>query len=376
MKGFIEEYGLIILIVVVILVMLTCSKIGFAGPLGDNINAIIDDLFKTGNSYVKDAKQTEKAYRTVLYDDGTFIMNELKSQSKQNEKEHGSVIATYKTLEEDKYHYDYPYDDDMDVPWYEEMNLIKRVEIGSKMQPTNTSYWFSDARHMEYGDFTNLDTSNVEDMSYMFNYAGCYSSQFTLDLTGWDTSNVEDMSYMFKRSGSTAFLEESLSPLSTELYEYHLNGLSTWDTSNVKNMSYMFEQAGHSTDKFSLDISNWNTSNVTNMRGMFWEAGWFATLWSVDLSAWNVSNVTNMSDMFNHAGYAATLWSVGDLSAWNVSNVTNMDSMFSRAGYHTKNWSVGNLTKWDVSNVSKSPYSSDYPFNGHTSYPYQPVWNW
>jgi len=48
----------------------------------------------------------------------------------------------------------------------------------------------------KYGHISNWDTSNVTDMSEMFNEA----SNFNQDISNWDTSNVTNMSDMFKDS--------------------------------------------------------------------------------------------------------------------------------------------------------------------------------
>ena len=68
--------------------------------------------------------------------------------------------------------------------------------------------------------FKGSNTSNVTNMSYMFNRCSGLTS---LDLSGWNTSKVKDMNQMF----------------------YYCNKLET------------------------LDLSGWNTSKVTDMNGMF-----------------------------------------------------------------------------------------------------------
>jgi surface protein len=130
-------------------------------------------------------------------------------------------------------------------------------------------------------------TSGIDDMSQMF-----YSSFFAFneDISTWDTSNVTNMSSMF--DGASAFDRN----------------IGSWDTSNVADMRYMFAGAF----EFDHDIGAWDTSNVTNMNRMFMGAYQF----NRDISAWDTSNVTVMRFMFveamnfNH-----------DLSGWNVAKV-------------------------------------------------------
>ena len=94
--------------------------------------------------------------------------------------------------------------------------------------------------------FKDVDTSNVTNMSFMFEYCFYLTS---LDLSTWDTSNVTDMNNMFGGCGALTSLD-----------------LSGWDTSNVTNMNYMFIYCSSLT---SLDLSGWDTSNVTDMNNMF-----------------------------------------------------------------------------------------------------------
>ena len=103
---------------------------------------------------------------------------------------------------------------------------------------------------------TNVDTSNVTDMGWMF-----YASQLTSvgDLSKWNTSNVTDMSVMFSDS-------------------------------NVTNVG---------------DLGQWNTSNVTNINSMFYGS----KLTSVgDLSKWDISKVTDMGSMFQGSKLTPPAW--------------------------------------------------------------------
>ena len=73
-------------------------------------------------------------------------------------------------------------------------------------------------------------------MSYMFYH--CYNN--IPDISKWNTSNVNNMSYMF------SFCKD-------------LPDISKWDTSNVNNMGGMFSFCDN-----LPDISKWNTSNINN----------------------------------------------------------------------------------------------------------------
>lgn len=172
-------------------------------------------------------------------------------------------------------------------------------------------------------DLNWIDTSNVTDMSYLFDEM----RSFTGNVSEWDVSNVTDMGNMF---GSTNF-----------------NGdLSKWDVSNVTNMDSMFEFS-----LFNGDISNWDVSNVTDMSYMFMESQF-----NGDISKWNVSNVEEMTCMFYKSQFN------GDISKWDVSNVINMKRMFMESEFNN------DITKWDVSNVADMAFMFDKtPFNNDIS---------
>ncbi len=119
------------------------------------------------------------------------------------------------------------------------------------------------------GNLSHWDTSNVTDMSSMFEgYKGVIG-----DLSHWNVSNVRDMSRMF------------------EDYKGVIGGLSHWDTSNVTDMSHMFE--GYK--GVIGDLSHWDTSNVRNMSWMFF----FSSASVSGLNTWNIRQTTDMSDMFD-----------------------------------------------------------------------------
>ena len=174
------------------------------------------------------------------------------------------------------------------------------------------------------GDLDNWDTSEVTDMNSMFIYATNLTN--IGDLSKWQTDNVTNMGAMF---GGTTNLT-------------NIGNLDNWNTGNVTDMSYMFANATSLTNIGNL--YNWNTSNVTDMSYMFANA---ANLTNIgDLSKWQTGNVTDMHSMFYNA---INLTNIGDLSKWQTGNVTNMNSMFSNATGLTN---IGNLDDWNTSNVT------------------------
>ena len=192
----------------------------------------------------------------------------------------------------------------------------------------DSSYMFSgispyNDEIMSLADLRGINFSKTKNMSGMFSSSktGCIEK---INFDGFDTSNVEDMSSMF----------ESYCP-NVDISTLNLDvDVSNFNTGKVKNMQNMF--AGSPFE--SLDLSRWDTKNVTNMLGMFLGMG---ILNSLDVSHFNTSKVTDMSYMFLRMFKLNAL----DLSSFDTSNVTNMSSMFS---------GDKNLTSLNVSNFNTS----------------------
>ncbi len=185
---------------------------------------------------------------------------------------------------------------------------------------TDMTRMFESSAATEIKGLENFDTSKVTNMSGMFSV----SSATTLDLSSFDTSNVTDMWQMFYMSKATSLDLSSfdtskvtrMSSMFAASAATEIKGLNKFNTSEVTDMSHMFSHAKATT----LDLSSFDTSKVTNMRDMFYSSA--AT--SLDLSSFDTSNVTNMSEMFSFTKATTSL----DLSSFDTSNVTSMDRMF------------------------------------------------
>ena len=276
---------------------------------------------------------------TTVFADGTLIINEKLMDRDDNVASHGDVIDEYDPLS-DKNAYvfknpNFPY-------WHEHNNDISTVLIGSEIKPVSTSYWFFELFPMSSGTFTNLDTSDVTDMTYMFSSAGEIASSFTLTgLNDWNVSSVIFMNNMFSNAGKNA---------ST----VNIGNISAWNTSNVTDMTSMFAGYGFNATSFNLSIGSWDVSNVQTMNSMFHAAGYNTTgTWTVgNLSNWQTSSLNELDQMFYQSGYNANSWSIGDISNWDVSNVVSMRSFMFSAGYRSNNWNIGLLKNWNVSHVT------------------------
>ena len=370
---------------------LTCTN-GQKGKIESNILTVSNITNNTTCTV------TFKDTFTTLYEDGTLIINESVKNRNTNITTHGNITKEYEAMSDSN---SYVMKNPWQQPWESEHDSIKSVEIGQRIKPISTAYWFGLLSNMTTGNFANLDTSSVTNMYGMFNSAGENATTWSIgdlskwdvssvtnmygmfnsagknattwnigDLSGWDTSKVTNMSEMFYFAGYSATTwnigdlsgwdTSSVTDMSEMFYfpgnsatTWNIGDLSGWDTSKVTNMSYMFISAGSNATTFNLNLSTWNTSKVTDMSYMFTCAGENATTWSIgDLSKWDVSSVTNMNNMFRSAGSNATTWSIGDLSKWDVSSVTNMNNMFRSAGSNATTWNIGDLSNWDTSKVT------------------------
>ena len=122
--------------------------------------------------------------------------------------------------------------------------------ITDKNIRTAIQLWLTDesSARKEYGDISHWDTSEVTNMSGIFQDA----SAFNGNISEWKTSNVTDMRNMF--SGAPIF-----------------NGnISGWDTSSVTDMGYMFYGA----TSFNGILNCWDVKKVSNTPGFEYMFYW------------------------------------------------------------------------------------------------------
>ena len=193
-------------------------------------------------------------------------------------------------------------------------------------------------------DFSNCDTSNVNDMSNMFQ--SC-SNLIEIDFSNFKTSSVLNMEGMFMNCEKITSLD-----------------LSNFDTQLVTNMKNMFISCEN---LVYLDVSNFDTYSVTDMESMFSNC---QSLQSIDLTSFRTNNV-NMNLMFHFclelqsisftntnklgvnsmAGmfeYCTELTSI-DLSHFDTSSCTDFDSLF----FNCPELISANFSGLDTSQVQK-----------------------
>ena len=125
----------------------------------------------------------------------------------------------------------------------------------------------------KYGKIEDWNTSQVTDMSHLFNEYIIFNE----DISKWDTSKVTNMSDMFH--GAKNFNQP----------------IGNWDTSSVRYMCAMFSYA----EKFNKPIGEWNTSRVITMAWMF--CGTRAFRQHKHIAKWNVSNLKIKLGIFSNA---------------------------------------------------------------------------
>lgn len=229
---------------------------------------------------------------------------------------------------------------------------LKKVVFDSSYQfarPKSTAYWFAYAKKLSsVENMYNLNTSCVENMSYMFHsceslrkidvswlitnnvttmrdmFSGSTNLE-SISLGNFNTSHVTDLSYMFENCSSIAYLD-----------------LSKFRTDNVNNMKCMFNDC----KKLSyLDISTFETGNVTEMAYMFSNC---ETLKDLNVSGFNTSKVTTMNAMFQNCKGLTSL----DVSKFETGSVKDMGFMFSGC----QNLSNIDVSHFDMGNVTKMKF--------------------
>ena len=270
----------------------------------------------------------------ALYNDGTLVFNS-KNEFDTSKLAEGWTIENikgkkYEWIDIDKE----PWYDASKMPqWYGSSTVIK-ISFLDKVVPENIEYWFDSLTNLTtIENMNNLDTSNVTDMSGMFD--GC-SSLTSINLTGLDTSNVINMQDMFKDC--------------TLLTNVDITGLNT---SKVTRMYRMFMRCNNIQN---LDLSNWDTSNVESMAMMFFDC---TSLTNLNLSGWNTAKVYGMMQMFDGCTSLTDL----DLSSFDTGIVENYSGMLSEV---TANVYIGD--KWNTNMTeSRTSYSKTFIKKASTS---------
>ncbi len=168
--------------------------------------------------------------------------------------------------------------------------------------PYDSSKFFNNLRKGSVTFNEAVDTSQVRDMSGIFNWA--LQCQID-DISDWDISNVENLTVAF------------------QYYKKNLD-LSTWDTSRVKNMYKIFEGAS----SMNFDISSWNTARLERISEGFFGANNFKKI--ILINRGNKENTTadgmlksTQADVIKFKGLKSFAWTTSETKKYLVKNITD-----------------------------------------------------
>ena len=190
----------------------------------------------------------------------------------------------------------------------------------------STKGMFLDCENLTTLDLSTCDMSLVEDMSKMF--AGCKGLE-SIRLP--KTQNVKNLSEFLLETGvskeSGTEIKGSLNTANCENMScfakdsniQNINFVENFNTESLKDASYAFS----SCSPMSIDLSNWNMKNVENLNGMFMNC---SILKDCNVSGWDMPNLKQCEMMFF---YCSSLESI-KIDWTNLPQIGTMRKMFQR----------------------------------------------
>ena len=236
------------------------------------------------------------------------------------------------------------------VPWVVCNDLITKVYIEQSFKDckcTTFAHWFRDLNKVTtILNATNLDTSEVTDMQYMF--FNC-SSLTELDLSEFNTEKVTNLAYTFYNCSSLTELD-----------------LSNFNTDVLIGEGLIWTFAGLQKVP-ELDVRGFNTSDITTLEGTFYNCSALTSL--EPLSSWTISDkLTSLQSTFSNCRLISSLEPIKD---WNVSNVTTMSNTFYNCSSIE---TLAPLANWTITNGELNLASTFYNVNKISSL--EPIKDW
>lgn len=178
-------------IIISLVFLITLSLVGYLSYKTNSSYAIFTDEIEGEKTIAIHYEKKEIA--TVLYSDGTLIINESLKDRENNIKKHKGIINEYDALSEsNKYIFDIK--EEKWPLWYLDKDKIKYIEIGNTIKPEDTSYWFSNIPNLERANLTNLDIERLLNMKVMFKDSGSNTKTTTItNLIIPSGSNITDI---------------------------------------------------------------------------------------------------------------------------------------------------------------------------------------
>lgn len=208
-------------------------------------------------------------FRTVLYSDGTLVINEKLADKLTNVNE----VEVYEAMDEDGMNYVFGRSDQL--PWFAKLNDIKTVRIGSELTPASIQFWFRDLKNCTLIDLTLLNTQRIEYMFYMFH--NCEKLEEIKGLENLKTERVLNMYCMFYNCKA--------------LEEINMSSFSAAKLTTTKQMFYNC----HSVE--TLDLGSFGSApQLEDMNFMFVHCKKLQTVYVS--AAFDENKVSNKADMF------------------------------------------------------------------------------
>lgn len=259
MDGFFEKYGRMIIVAVAI-----CFVLLYLTPMRNVVGSSINGF--AGNF----ANKVGESLGTVKMPDGS---DNIKREPSSMLMKAGSYYPYYNNSQYPSYFNESVPESATKILFTDEKapNGVKTVDLTAAGDGDVVGWLDGTTWKVSTQDSKKSITFNA-DSSYMFD---CIPNIKEIQFNNINTSQVKNMSGMFEHSSVTC-LE-----------------LLNFDTSNVTNMRSMFQAMRG--DVEMLDLSSFNTSKVTDMSQMF---AWSENLQSLNVSNLDTSKVTNMKSMF------------------------------------------------------------------------------
>lgn len=184
---------------------------------------------------------------------------------------------------------------------------------------TNMSYMFSECK-VPYLDLSGFDVSNVTTMERMFN--SCTSE---INIDGWDTSKLTSTNYMFSNfTNKNKYLDLSVLDFSNVTKTDNMFDGCNIDYIDIRNLNLNLAKLSSlpfkSVDGTVLDLSNYD---ITGLKSTY-NLGYFCGCKTVDLTNWKTTEVTDMGNTFYYCSYIEKII----MPDWDMTNTTNTSSFF------------------------------------------------
>ena len=205
---------------------------------------------------------------------------------------------------------------------------LKKITFGNNFQTSlirSMISIFYNCYSLTTLDLSNFNTTLVNNMKNMFYNCTLLSS--IIFSNNFKTEEVTTMANMFFKCQSLISLNliyfytplvQDMSNMFTECISLEYLNIENFDTSKTTSFNFMFYNCK---SLKSLNLSNFNTENVLNMNEMFNGCN---SLTVLDVSNFNTNLVTKMNKMFKNCKLLTSL----DLTGFNTSLVTELDSFF------------------------------------------------